>query len=87
MADGTFIKGLFYKLPHANAPEFVKGKLSIKSKELIDFINEQNSEWINVDLKISRDGKPYAQLDTWKPDSNRTTTPPPQEDNSDLPWD
>jgi hypothetical protein len=87
MADKTFIKGLIYKLPHANAPEFVKGKLSIKSEELIGFIKEQNSEWINIDLKISKDNKPYAELDTWKPDSNRTATPPPQEDNADLPWD
>jgi len=30
MSDNNFVGGFFFKLPHENAPDFVKGKVSIK---------------------------------------------------------
>ena len=66
-----FPKGLYYKEPHPNAPDFVKGKVSIKVDEFKQYLNNVKGEYLNVDLKVSQDGKPYAEVDTWKPDPNR----------------
>ena len=71
MSDNKFIPGLFFKDPHENAPEFVMAKGSIKVADLRAWLAEQSGEWVNFDLKRSREGKPYAQIDDWKPDGNR----------------
>ena len=69
------IKGLFFKDPHENAPDFVMAKGSIKVADLRSWLAEQSGEWVNFDLKRSREGKPYAQIDDWKPDANRGGKP------------
>ena len=69
--DNKFITGLFFKDPHENAPDFVMAKGSIKVRDLIDWLQQQDGEWVNFDLKRSRECKPYAQIDDWKPDGNR----------------
>lgn len=71
MSDNKFIPGLFFKDPHENAPDFVMAKGSIKVADLRGWLAEQDGEWVNFDLKRSREGKPYAQIDDWKPDGNR----------------
>ena len=65
-----FPKGLFFKEPHSNAPDFVKGKVSIKVDEFKKYLNNVKGEWLNIDLKISQDGKAYAEIDTWKPNKD-----------------
>jgi len=67
--DKKFIDGLFVKKPHANAPSFIKSKISIKREELITWLQEQEGEWINLDVKESQKGEYYAQVDEWKPNS------------------
>ncbi len=63
-----FVGGLFFKLPHENAPDFVKGGLSIKPKEMIAWLQSRvDEEWVNIALKVAKSGKGYAALDTWKP--------------------
>lgn len=69
--DNKFIPGLFFKDPHENAPDFVMAKGSIKVADLRAWLAKQSGEWVNFDLKWSREGKPYAQIDDWKPDGNR----------------
>lgn len=75
MAEQDFPKGIFAKMPHANAPDFVKAKISIKRIEAIDWINSQIGEYINLDLKVSKEGKMYLSIDTWKPTPNETQPP------------
>ena len=65
MAD--FIDGLFAKAPHEKAPDFVKCKISIKRKDLGNWLRQRDDEWINVIVKESKEGKWYAQIDDWKP--------------------
>lgn len=65
--NNQFIDGLIVKAPHANAPDFVKAKLSIKRQELITWLQGQSGDWINADIKVSKQGKMYAQVDNWKP--------------------
>lgn len=71
MSDKKFIDGLLVKAPRGNAPEYVVGHLSLKREELITWLQQQNGEWVNVDLKIANSGKWYAQVDDWKPDRQR----------------
>ena len=57
--------------PRSNAPDFVKGRISIRVAEFLEFLNAKESEWVRIDIKESRktsdDGGPvwYGQLDTW----------------------
>lgn len=72
--EAKFIDGLIVKSPHANAPEFVIAKLSIKREELINWLQAQEGEWINADIKRSQKGSLYAQVDTWKPNQENQPT-------------
>ena len=67
MAD--FVDGLMAKKPNEKAPDFVKCALSIKREDLIAWLTSQTDEWINVQVKESKGGKWYAEVDTWKPRS------------------
>ena len=71
MPESKFIDGFFVKPPHENAPDFVKCKISMKREEVIEWLQGQDGDWINVDIKRSREGKLYAQVDEWKPDGER----------------
>lgn len=61
----TFAKGINFKRAE-NAPEFVVGKLSIKTDEAISFLNETSKNgWVNLDIKKAKSGKFYIELDTY----------------------
>jgi hypothetical protein len=63
-----FLNGLMVKAPKQGAPSFVKGSISIKRLELIGTLTAMEGEWINLDIKESKDGsKWYAQINEWKP--------------------
>ncbi len=80
MTDKVFIQGMIFKRPHEKAPDFVKGKLSVKVDEFIAFAKEhQNDGWLNVDLKEAQNGKYYAELDNWKPDGGKSDFQAPSE--------
>lgn len=67
-----FIKGITIKPPHQNAPSFVKGKVSFKVEDVIAALreNQNSSGYVNADLKESKDGKLYLQLDTYQKDQS-----------------
>ena len=82
MAENEEIKfadGIIFKEPRQGAPDFVKGSLSFKVDEAIEWLkaNAENG-WCNVGLKVSKGGKAYAALNTWKPE--------PQ-GNNNAPWE
>ena len=70
-----FPEGLYASKPHENAPEFVKAKLSIKRETLLKFLGASNEDWINIDLKESKEGKWYCQIDEYKRPEDETFTP------------
>ena len=70
-----FIDGLMFKEKHQNAPDFVVCKLSIKREELIAWLQAKDGEWINGDIKRSKNGKIYAAVDNWKPNTERQAAP------------
>ena len=68
MADVTFVDGMIVKR-RPKAPDFVKCSLSFKMAEFTKFARANHSDgWLNIDIKLSKGGKLYAELDTWKPD-------------------
>jgi hypothetical protein len=73
--EKEFVNGLIAKAPHEKAPEFVKGRLSIKRAELIEWLSGKQDEWINLDIKVGKSGKWYAQVNDWKPEQAQTPQP------------
>lgn len=74
MSEKKFVQGLIARPPHEKAPEYVKAKLSIKREELIAWLQSEQGEWLNAEVKVSQGGKWFVQLDDWTPNSNRGTT-------------
>lgn len=77
MSDIEFIDGLMVKAPHPKAPDFVKCSISIKRKDLGNWLRGKDDEWINLVIKESKGGKWYAAVDNWKPE--KQTAPVAQE--------
>jgi len=75
MSDNKLITGLFFKDKHENAPDFVICKGSIKVADFAAWLAQQSGEWVNFDLKRSREGKLYPQVDDWKPNGAASTAP------------
>ncbi len=77
MNDPVFPQGLSVKQPNEKAPDFVKGSISIKRQEFLDWLSHQSGEWINLDMKVSKNsGKWYAQVNEWKPNTVKTVSDP-----------
>jgi hypothetical protein len=91
MSDKVFAKGLYVKPPKDNAPDFVKFGLSIKRQEVMDWLQGESDDWINLQVKEAKSGKWYAEVDTWKPDPNKSRPAQPQPDafeslDEDIPF-
>lgn len=67
--ETEFVDGLVAQEPREGAPDFIKGKLWIKRKELVAWLQARSDDSINVDIKVSKGGKWYASVDSWKPNS------------------
>lgn len=87
--EKEFVNGLIVKAPRDGAPEFVKGAISIRREELITFLSGKTDDWINLDIKVSKGGKWYAEVNNWKPESQtrqeRTQVPEAQASGTSQP--
>lgn len=72
--DKPFAAGLIYKRPHERAPEFVKAEISIKVEEFVPFLeaHAKPDGWVNLQVKESRGGKLYVQLNHYTADKSRS---------------
>ena len=70
MPDKTFANGIYFKMPHEKAPDFVVGKLSIEKQKAIEFLKTQADGWINCDIKRSKKGEYYIEVNDWKPNKD-----------------
>lgn len=91
MADKEFVNGLIVKGPRDGAPDFVKCAISIKRVDLGNWLRTKDEEWINLDVKVSKDGKWYAEVNNWKPENASRPSPPeapvdPSEFDDDIPF-
>lgn len=71
--EKTFAEGIYFDKPHEKSPDFVKGKISLQKDKLIDFVTKHANEkgYVNLDVKESREGKVYIELNTWKPEESK----------------
>lgn len=66
-SEKKFTEGFIVKPPHEKAPEFVKAKVAINKGEFMNWLDKQEGDWVNLDVKVSKGGKWYAQVNEWKP--------------------
>ena len=69
MSNGqsNFIPGLFVKNPNERAPDYIIGKVSINRNQMLSFLQHHQGDWINGEIKRSRDGNLYCAIDNWQP--------------------
>ena len=87
--DVEFVDGLIVKAPPENSPDFVKGSISIKRKDLGNWLRKRTEDWINLDIKVSKKGVWYASVNTWKPekkDSPQQPADPTDDLDDDIPF-
>ena len=66
--EKQFVEGLFTSR-RENAPDFVLANLSFKTDRFIEWLkNNTNSRgYCNIDVKRSKNGTIYSELNDWKP--------------------
>ena len=86
MSDNIYPKGFFIKPAHEKAPDFVRGRVSVKIEDFNNFLKEHgNSDgWCNFQL-LNGDKGLYLKLDTWQPEK-QTQAPSESKDDDDLPF-
>ena len=83
--EKKLIDGLIAKKPHENAPDFLIANVSIKVEELKKFLDDnQENGWVNIDIKESKGGKYYADLNDWKPDASMKKEEPKEETKEEI---
>jgi len=84
--EKVFAEGFMFKMK-PNSPEWVVGSLSLKADEAIAFVTKHSQNgWVNLNVNIGKSGKPYVELDTWKPTQAATTSPDPEFNSEGLPF-
>ena len=66
--EKVFAEGVFFSKPREGAPDFIKGNVSLDAR-VIDFYNKHknNGGYVNLDLKESKGGKLYLEVNEWEP--------------------
>jgi len=68
--EKKFVEGLYYNEPRERSPEWILGSISIEPKRFTDWMRanyDPNEKYLKIDFKMGKSGKPYAELNTWKP--------------------
>lgn len=69
-----FVNGLSVKPRHDKTPDYVLANGSINCEQMAEFIKGRTG-YVNWQAKLSKGGKSYVAVDTWKPDSQRQSKP------------
>lgn len=70
----VFADGFMFKRSES-APEFVIGGISVKVEEATKFLaTNQKNGWVNLDIKQSKSGKYYLELNTFEPKDKAVAT-------------
>lgn len=76
--QANYIKGLYAKKPHPNAPKFIISNISMKRLDLITYLQNSTDEYINAQIKECSKGY-YVELDTWKKPKSDTGEVPTEQ--------
>ena len=69
--ETIFANGFYFDKPRDGAPEFVKGRMSVKVEDAITFLQTYRNTkgYINCDLLKKKDGSGfYFTLNKWEPE-------------------
>ena len=65
--EKIFANGMSFKKRRDTAPEWIRAHISFKVDDFIDFLTQyEDNGWVNVDLKESKSGNYYCELNQWK---------------------
>jgi len=76
-SEKEFPKGLFVSAPRSGSPDFVKGRISIRIEDFLEYLSMKDGEWLRIDIKQGykkdEQGNPkwYSQVDNWVKPSER----------------
>ncbi len=88
--EKVFAKGFWFERPHQNAPSWVKGRMSVKVEEALEWLETHKSErgYVNMQLLLAKDGdKLYFVLDEFVPKPKEGIAYPTEEiDPKDIPF-
>jgi len=62
--EKVFPKGIFFK---EHKQEWIDLAVSINRKECIEWLTNETGDYINIDVKTSKAGNIYGEVNTWKP--------------------
>lgn len=67
-----FPEGVYFSKPRENAPDFIKGHVAL-SEGIVEYYNSKKNAkgYVNLDLKMSKGGKLYLDLNDWTPDEKK----------------
>lgn len=85
--EKKFVDGLFVKEKELKYGPITE--LSFKVEDFKQFLDENKNAkgYVNVSIMKSRDGKPYAKLNDWKPDNKPEQKPEENfSEEPDLPF-
>ena len=79
--EKIFADGLFFKERNPKAPSFIKGQISVSVDKFVDFLSkvEHDRGWVNFDMKESKGGKIYFELNMYKATQSKVETITQQE--------
>lgn len=69
MSEPKFVDGLRVFKPHENVPDFIVANMLIRRDDrnaFLEFIADQPDDDIKIDIKRSKGGKYYTQVNEWK---------------------
>ena len=70
--------GIFFDKPREGAPDFVRGRVSIKVEQAVAFLQKHANDkgYVNLDLLKAKDGgKLYFKLNNYTKPTSTTETP------------
>ena len=85
--EKVFADGFIFKLNEKKEFHWVVGSISIKVDQAMAFLAQNEKKgWVNLDLNIAKNGKPYVQLDTWEPKPTKKDDVFEESDDEDVPF-
>ncbi|MEK7112556.1 MAG: hypothetical protein AAB875_04460 [Patescibacteria group bacterium] len=63
--------GISFFPPREKAPDFIIGAISVHPARFVTYLRDQktnNAGYVQFDVKMSKKGRPYVELNTYKPD-------------------
>lgn len=66
--EKVFADGIYYEPHNAKAPDYILDGVSIEVEKFIAFLQKnKNGDYCRLTRKLSKGGKSYYELNTWKP--------------------